>query len=103
MASADQPFGGEAARDVADVVGEAAVLVDDEHRAARALRRGPRALEGAARAVERDRLRADHGPALDGAVGLRGVVRRGGGTLPARPAPTPAPSALALCVMMPSA
>jgi hypothetical protein len=60
---------GHPAGDVADVVGEAAVLVDDEHGAAGALRRRPRALEGAARAVEGDRLRVDDRPALDGAVG----------------------------------
>ena len=47
-----EPVGGEARGDRADVVGQAAVLVDHEHRALRLLRRRPRALQLPVRSVE---------------------------------------------------
>jgi hypothetical protein len=61
----------EAARDHADVVGEAAVLVDHQHAAHRIGRGGERGHQRAARSWERDRLRGDGRPFLDRPVGVR--------------------------------
>ena len=74
--------GGEPAGDRADVVGEAAVLVDDQDRAARASAGPRRPAASGPRAGERDRLgRQRRGPAGP----LAGRARRG--AAPARSAP----------------
>jgi hypothetical protein len=79
--------GGEAPRDLADVVVQPAVLVDDQHRAGRLARgRRPRRHEGAVAAGERDRHRRDGRPLDDLGVVLGAAtvvapaaVRRGRG------------------------
>ena len=57
-----EPVGGEARRDRTDVVGQAAVLVDHEHRTLGPLRRRPRALELAVRSAEANDRRQTSGP-----------------------------------------
>jgi hypothetical protein len=57
--------GGKAARDLADVVDQAAVLMDDEDATHRVGRRRPGAHQRAVRPGERDRLRGDRRPPLD--------------------------------------